>query len=252
MLIHMSTWTVLKDLERKKLPDKKCFYSLQGATGDNCKKLDGHRSDEDYLTCNKIWNEFNMKNIGDCHDYYLKKDVLLLADVFEKFIDMCLKFYNLDPCHYFSSPGLTWDAMLKMTGVKLEKISDIDMYWFIEKGLRGGISYTAKRYSKANNKYMKNYDPTKPSIFIPYLDINNFYGCGMNDCLPYGRFKWIKNTDNFDVNSVSKKSPIYILKSWSRISWWITFIMQWLSISSRKTCNSLWPVRLLLKNCRQM
>ena len=99
--------------------------------------------------------------MGDYHDHYLKKDVLLLADVFEKFIDTCLKFYKLDPCHYFSSPGLSWDAMLKMTGVKLEKISDIDKYLFIEKGLRGGISYIAKRYAKANNKYMKNYDPKK-------------------------------------------------------------------------------------------
>ena len=99
---------------------------------------------------------------------------MLLADVFEKFIDICLKFYGLDPCHYFSSPGLSWDAMLKMTGVKLEKIFDIDMYLFIEKGLRGGISYIVKRYSKANNKYMKNYDLKKPSKFITYLDLNNF------------------------------------------------------------------------------
>ena len=94
-------------------------------------------SDEDYFTCNKIWNEFNMKNMGDYHDHYLKRDVLLLADVCEKFIDMCLKFYKLDPCDYFSSPGLSWDALLKMTGVKLEKISYSDMYLFIEKGLRG-------------------------------------------------------------------------------------------------------------------
>ena len=92
--------------------------------------------------------------MGDYHDHYLKKDVLLLADVFEKFIDTCLKYYGLDPCHYFSSPGLSWDAMLKMTSVKLEKISDIDKYLFIEKGSRGGISYIAKRYAKANNKYM--------------------------------------------------------------------------------------------------
>ena len=97
-------------------------------------------------------------------------DVLLLADVFEKFIDTCLKFYGLDPCHYFSSPGLSWDAMLKMTGVKLEKISDIDKYLFIEKGLRGGISYIAKRYSDSNNKYMKNYDPKKPLKFIILFD----------------------------------------------------------------------------------
>ena len=145
--------------------------------------------------------------MGDYHDHYLKKDVLLLADIFEKFIDKCLKFYGLVPYHYFSSPGLSWDAMLKMTGVKLEKISDIDKYLFIEKGLRGGISYIAKRYAKANNKYMKDYDPKKPSKFITYLDMNNLYGWAMSGYLPYGGFKWLKNVDGFDVNSVSVKSP---------------------------------------------
>ena len=104
--------------------------------------------------------------MGDYHDHYLKKDVLLLADVFEKFIDTCLKFYKLDHCHYFSSPGLSWDATLNSTGVKLEKISNINMHLFIEKGLRGGTSYIVKRYAKVNNKYMKNYDPTKYTIYI--------------------------------------------------------------------------------------
>ena len=84
--------------------------------------------------------------MGDYHDHCSKKDVLWLADVFEKFVDMCLKFYGLDLCHYFSSPGLKWDAMLKMTGMRLEKFVDIDIYLFIEKGLRG-ISYISKRYS---------------------------------------------------------------------------------------------------------
>ena len=113
-----------KRYDEEKLPDKKCFYNSvkDGTTSDNGKKLDGHINDEDYLTCKNIWNEFNMKNMGDYHDRYLKKDVFLLADVFEKFIDTCLKFCGLDPCNYFSSPGLSWDAMLKMTGVKLEKI----------------------------------------------------------------------------------------------------------------------------------
>ena len=92
--------------------------------------------------------------MGDYHDHYLKKDVLLSADALEKFIATCLKFYGPNPCHYSSSPGLGWDAMLKITGVKLEKISDIGKYLFIEKGLRGGISYIAERYAKANNKYM--------------------------------------------------------------------------------------------------
>ena len=95
----------------------------------------------------------------DYHDHCLKKDVLLLADIFETFIDTCLKFYGLDPCHYFSSPGLSLDAMLKMTGMKLKNIVDIDMYLFIEKGLRGGISYIAKRYAKANNKLHEKLSP---------------------------------------------------------------------------------------------
>ena len=126
-----------------------------------------------------------MKNMGDYHDHYLEKDVLLLADVFEKFIGTSLKYYGLDPCHYFSSPGLSWDAMLKMTGVKLEKISDIDQYLFIEKRLRGGISYIVKRYAKANNKYINDYDSKKQSTFISYLDMNNLYSWAISEYLPY-------------------------------------------------------------------
>ena len=114
--------------------------------------------------------------MGDYQDHYLKKDLFFMADVFEKFIDTCLKFYGLNPFHSFSSPGLSWDAMLKMTAVKLEKISDIHKYLFIEKGLRGGISYIAKRHAKPSNKYMNDYDPKKPSISITYLDLNNLYG----------------------------------------------------------------------------
>ena len=75
-----------------------------------------------------------MNTMGDFHDLYLKTDVLLLADVFEKFIKTCFDYYGLDSCHYFSSLGLSWDAMLKMTGIKLD-----------------GISCISKRYSKANN-----------------------------------------------------------------------------------------------------
>ena len=103
--------------------------------------------------------------------------------------------------------------MLKMTGVKLEKISDIDMYLSIEKGLRGGISYITKKYAKANKKYIKNYDPTKSSTYISYLDMNNLYGWAMSGYLPYGGFKYLKSVDNFEVNSVSETNPIgYILE----------------------------------------
>ena len=98
--------------------------------------------------------------------------------------------------------------MLKMNDIKLEKISDIDNYLFIEKGLRGGNSYIAKRYSKANNEYLNDYDPKKPSTFISYLDMNNLYGWAMREYLPCGRFKCLKNIDKFDIMLISEKSPI--------------------------------------------
>ena len=122
---------------KEKLPDRKYFHSSSknGKIGDDGKISDRHISPKDYLMCERILDEFDIKDMVDYHDHYLKKDVSLLADVCEKFIDTCLKFYGLDPCHYFSSPRLSWDGMLKITGVKLEKISEIDKYVFIEKGL---------------------------------------------------------------------------------------------------------------------
>ena len=132
---------------------------------------------KDYEKAKNMWNTFNIKNLGEYHDLYLKTGVLLFCDVFEKFVNTSLNYYGLDPCHYFSSPVSAWDAMLKMTGVELELISDIDM--LSTKGMRGGISYIAKRYSKANNKYMKDYDNTKETIYIMYFDANNLYGWAM-------------------------------------------------------------------------
>ena len=114
---------------------KKCFYSSakDETTYDNGEKLVGRKSVEDCLTCKKIKNKCNMKNMGDYHDHYLKKDVLLLADIFEKIIGTCFNFYGFDRCYYFSSPGLSWGVMLKITVVKFKNISDIDMYFFIER-----------------------------------------------------------------------------------------------------------------------
>ena len=126
-----------------------------------------------------------MKNMGDYHDYYLQNVVLLSSHVFEKFIAACLKFYGLDPCHYFSSPGLTWDAMLKVT----KKYLILTSTYFLKKGLRGGIPYFAKRYAKANNKYMNDYDPKKLSTFMSCFDMNNLYGWAVSDYFPYEGFQ---------------------------------------------------------------
>lgn len=115
-------------------------------------------TDEQYQHAQKVWSIFRLQNMGQYHDLYLKSDVLLSADVFENFRKTRLENIELDPAHYLTSPGLSWDAMLKMTGIKLELINDIDQYQFIEKGMRGGTSYIAYRYGEANNKYMSNYD----------------------------------------------------------------------------------------------
>ena len=120
------------------LPDQSKYFS--SLTGEGI-------TDEDYDHAKEVWKAFGMRNMGDYHDHYMAADVLLLADIFESFRSNCLKNYGLDPCHYFSCPGMAWDAMLTMTGIKLELISDVDKYLFVEKGIRGGISFIGKRYS---------------------------------------------------------------------------------------------------------
>ena len=145
----------------------------------------------DYAHAQKVWETFGIENMGQYHDLYLKSDVLLLADIFENFREQYLHTYGLDPAHYVSLPSSSWDAMLKMTGVRLDLLSDVDMLNFIEKGMRGGISTITHRYALANNKYMKNYDPEKESSYIPYLDANNLYGWAMSQKLPTGDFRWI-------------------------------------------------------------
>ena len=179
------------DKFNEKLPTKDAFYSILN---------DEDILDEDYEHVNDVWNTFSVKNMGEYHDLYLESDVLLLADVFENFRKTCLEYYKLDPCHYFTSPGLSWDAMLKMTNIKLELMTDINMFQFIEKGMRGGISYIANRCSKAN-KYMKEYNEHQPSKYIMYLDANNLYGWAMSKYLPTGGFRWMteREMDKLDL-----------------------------------------------------
>ena len=129
----------------------------------------GHIFDEQYLHLQNLRNIFNFNTFEDFHNLYFKKDRLLLADAFENIISTCLKYYGLDPCHCFSVPELSWDAMLKMTGVTLEKISDPDKYMFFEQGKKGGVSYINKRYSEVSK-----------NVNILYLDMNNLNGHAMS------------------------------------------------------------------------
>ena len=168
------------------LPTKDQFYSILN---------DQHITDDEYNHAKKVWKTFIIKTMGEYHDLYLVSDVLLLTDVFENFRKTYMQYYKLDPCHYFTSPGLSWDAMLKMTNIKLELMTDIDMFQFIEKGMRGGVSYIANRYGNANNKYVKEDDEKAPSKYIMYLDANNLCGWAMSQYLPTGNFKWMTDKE---------------------------------------------------------
>ena len=190
-----------KKFEDSRLPKKEDFFSIMN---------NEHITDEEYQHAQNVWNEFGLSSMGEYHDLYLKSDILLLADVFENFRKTCQEYYELDPAHYFTSPGLSWDAMLKRTETELELISDVDMFLFIEKGMRGGISYIANRYGKANNKYMKNYNPKDATKYIVYLDANNLYGWAMIQYLPTGGFEWLteKEVDLSKYNDESEKGLI--------------------------------------------
>ena len=170
----------------KELPTKDQFYSILN---------DQHITDDEYNHAKEVWNTFMIRTLGDYHDLYLISLMLLLTDVFENFRKTCMQYYKLGPCHNFTSPGLSWDAMLKMTNIKLELMTDIDMFQFIEKGMHGGVSYIANRYGNANNKYMKEYDEKVPSKYIMYLDANNLYSWAMSQYLPTGNFKWMTDKE---------------------------------------------------------
>ena len=190
-----------KKFEDNRLPKKEDFFSIMN---------NEHITDEEYQHAQNVWKTFNLKTMGEYHNLYLKSDILLLADVFENFRKACQQYYGLDPAHYFTSPGLSWDAMLKMTETTLELISDVDMFLFIEKGMRGGISYIANRYGKANNKYMKNYNPEEASKYIMYLDANNLYGWAMSQYLPTDGFEWLteEEVDLSKYNDESEKGLV--------------------------------------------
>ena len=166
-----------------KIPPREAFYS---------KLSDRGIKEKDYNHAWNVWNSFKMKTFKEYHELYNITDVLLLADVFENFRDLCLKIYGLDPVYYFTAPGLAWDACLKITDIELELLSDSNMLLMFEKGIRGGISIISNRYGEANNKYMrKGFNKNKPSKYLMYLDANNLYGCAMSEKLPTHGFKWL-------------------------------------------------------------
>lgn len=176
----------LDKMNDTQLPPIKAFHSkLSGET----------KSLAEYNHAQLVWNKFNCKTFRDYHEIYNISDVLLLADVFENFRDVCMKNYGLDPGHYYTSPGLSWDACLKLTNINLDLLTDYEMVLMVKNGIRGGISMISNRLGIANNKYMENYDPNKESKYIQYLDANNLYGWAMSNPLPTSKFEWMSEQD---------------------------------------------------------
>ena len=163
------------------LPEKEKFYSSLSGKG---------ITDEEYAHANQVWETFGCRNLGDYHDLYVATDSVLLAEVFENFRKVCQEKYGLDPAHYYSAPGLSWDALLEKTEVELDLLTDMDMHLMIERGMRGGISMVSKRHAKANNPLVEGYDPEQPTSYITYLDANNLYGWAMSLPLPKKNFHW--------------------------------------------------------------
>ena len=179
--------------DEKELPSKGLFYS--SLTMEDI-------SDTDYKHANNVFKKFNLNNLGEYHDLYVRSDTLLLADVFENFKNACMKKYELDPEHFISLPGLAWQACLKKTNVELQLLTDYDMLLRIEEGIRGGICHVIQRYAKANNKYMRDYDKNKESSYIQYLDANNLYGKAMTGKLPVRGFRWMTDISRMDEDFV--------------------------------------------------
>ena len=193
----------IEKLKNPTPPPQKAFYSKLTGKGIN---------NYNYNHVLNIWKTWNMKTFKEYLELYNVTDVLLLADVFENFRDICLKNYGLDPVHYYTAPGLAWDAMLKMTKINLELLSDIDKLLMVEKGIRGGISIISNRYGKANNKYMKDYNKKEASKYLMYVDANNLYGAAMSEKLPVHSFKWMTNQEienifNNRIVQVWEKTP---------------------------------------------
>ena len=192
--------------EERSLPPKEAFYN---------ELLEEDISDEKYQYAEKVWSTFQCEHLGDYHDLYLYTDIFLLADIFEAFRQVCLKQYSLDPAHYYTVPGFAWDAALKYTQVELDTIHDIDIYQFLERGIRGGISMISHRYAEANNSHLTHYNSEKPNTFITYQDANNLYGHAMVQSLPISHFKWLSDRDiqAFNVMSIHDEADMgYILE----------------------------------------
>jgi len=196
----------INKLNEKCLPPIEKFYS---------KLNDENISNDDYLRAQKVFSSLKDCSFKGYHDHYMTTDVLLLADIFEEFRTMCLESYELDPAYFLTLPSFAWCAMLKLTGVELKLITDMEQELFISSNIRGGISVISHRHAKGNNPYLEGYNRDEPNAYLLYLDCNNLYGASMSEPLPYDDFNFLTETEilRLDYLNVPDNSAIgYILE----------------------------------------
>jgi len=176
-------------------------------------------SPEDYINASYVWNVMDCRTFKDYHDLYLAVDVLLLADIFENFRTICLKQHGLDPVHYVSVPAYSFDSAFIFAGTRMDGDKHVpftvelfdnkqhDMYLFCEEAIRGGVSMTPGRFSKANHKYLSDWNPEDVARYIFYLDANNLYGHAMIQPLPYADYAWVKKPEDIDLMAIPSDYP---------------------------------------------
>ena len=191
---YMNSWN---RFEETQLPLINAFYSNLNMSSIN---------EEDYQHAQNVWGEFRLHDLGDYHNLYLRTDVILPANVYETFRDTCRRHYNLDPAHFYTSPGLAWKACLKRTGIKLELLTDPDMLLMFERGIRGGITQAVRKYAAANNPYMGDkFNPYEGTTYLQYLDANNLYGWAMSQPLPTGGFCWV-DVGKYEISELATRT----------------------------------------------
>jgi hypothetical protein len=186
--------TDFEKFKETKLPSIDHFYSdltLENITQD------------EYRHAQNVWNTFKIKKLREYTELYLKTDVMLLADIFQNFRKIAYEKYGLEPLWFVSLGSLSWTCMMRMTDIKIDLLTDLEMVAFFYKNLRGGVVQLSKKYAVANNEYLKEgFDPSKPKSQIIYLDFYNLYGYALSEPLPVRNFKWVENIDIWTVEKI--------------------------------------------------
>ena len=179
---YLDTFDKFGDIE---LPPHEEFYS--SLRGEECAL-------EDYDYAKRVWTAFGCTSLEDYLKLYLASDVCQLADVFQNFRSICHTNYQINPAYFVLVPQLAWNSMFKMQDLKLELISDPEMYRMIQPNIRKGICHASGRYARANNKDMGAlYRPDEPESFIMYIDATNLYGLAMSQAFPFSDFEWLSD-----------------------------------------------------------